>query len=124
MGRSKEDMQDIALHQMEKSNRWNKQPEKRLVSYQEQIAELERKKSLTPEQLNREKSYEDYVYELRLWMESRETSRKYNITFTGKFITWVTLAKKKEMAQFHSKGTVYSEMIPWLEDMKEVHMNL
>lgn len=124
MAKSREEMQDIALYHMEKLNRRTKgDRDNTPQSLEEQFKELTRVNNLTPEQRMKEKSWEEWSYDLRRWMESRETARRYT-TFTTRFTGWVFQARKTELQKFHSEGTAYKDMADWLQDMQMVHMNL
>lgn len=124
MAKSREEMQDIALYHMDKMNRRTQgERENKPQTLEEQMKELDRKNSLTPEQRLAELPWGDWNRSLMDWLQSRETHRKYG-AFTSKFFTWLSRAKRAELEEHHRKGTKFSDMVPWMKDMQMIHMNL
>ena len=124
MAKSREEMQDIALYHMDKMNRRTKgERDNRPPTLEEQLAEEERRKHLTPEQKMKEMTYQEWAFELREWMGKRETHRRYT-TFSSKFSSWLFTARRNELVAYHEKGTVFTDLANWLQDMQMVHMNL
>ncbi len=122
MARSKEEMQDIALYHMEKQNRHSKgeriNPTPTLA---EQLAELERSKKMSRSEKLREMTPQEWNYELKTWTRKKEIQNRYG--FGGNFTSWLFSHKRKKLDEFHTKGTTFTEMVPWLKEMQEEYIN-
>jgi hypothetical protein len=124
MAKSREEMQDIALYHMDKMNRRTQgQRENKPKSLQEEWNEMERWNKLTPEQRNQETPWGEYLRNLKDWMNSRDGGRRHGI-FTDRFYSWLTSARKKELMEYHAKGTQFKDMAAWIKDMSEIHINI
>jgi hypothetical protein len=117
MGRSREEVQDIALYHMEKSNRRNKgaasnEPE----SLEEGMNRLDKLASMSPEERQRMKTWGDWCDDLRDFMLKNRTWSQRNYTF-------VMAKYNAEMMKFHADGTSYREVVSFIEEKSVERLN-
>ena len=112
MARDKESMQDIAMYHMDKLNRQNTSVNK-IKTLAEQLAEFNK----SPEQLRRESSYYDWSKDLKEACDSDKFGP------SGPYFLFVTARYKKEMEEFHSKGTPFKEIIFFIKSKEEEYIN-
>ena len=116
MARSREEMQDIALYHMEKSNRRNKHEDNAPESLEEGLKRLEKHDSMSPEEKQKAKTWGDWCDDLRDYMLKNKTWSQKNFTFvSSKYGT--------EMAKLHSDGVSYREVVSFIEEKAVERLN-
>lgn len=124
MAKSREEIQDIALHAMDKENRRSKgERSGRPPTLAQDVAEMKRRDALSPEQKIKELSPADWERSLRQHLQTRESMLRHGM-FSQRFLSWLFIKRKAELESYHRNGSPFQSMIPWLQEMQEVHMNL
>jgi hypothetical protein len=124
MAKSREEMQDIALYHMDKLNRRTPgERDNKPKSLEEEWKAMDRWNKLSPEQRNQETPWGDWQINLRDWLNNREGGRRHGV-FTDRFYGWLCSARKKELMEYHAKGTQYKDMVTWIKEMAEYHINV
>jgi hypothetical protein len=116
MARSREEMQDIALYHMEKSNRRNKRDENAPESLEEGLKRLEKHNSMTPEERQKAKTWGE-------WCDGLQEFMLKNKTWSQKNFSFVSTKYGKEMAQLHSDGVTYREVVAFIEEKAIERLN-
>jgi hypothetical protein len=119
MAKSKEQIQDIAFRQMDKTNRQNRNKEEEVLSLAEQLKKREKWDSLSPEEKLRALPREEWLYQMRTWMRAQKQGVGVS------HLNWAERKYAKKFEEFHQNGTMFSRIQAWLlEETSSEFMNL
>lgn len=116
MARSREEMQDIALYHMEKSNRRNKRDDNAPETLEEGLKRFEKHNNMTPEEKQKAKTWGD-------WCDDLQTFMLKNKTWSQKNFTFVSAKYGKELAQLHAEGAPYREVVTFIQEKAVERLN-
>lgn len=119
MAKTKEEMQDNALRNIDRVNRHNKTEVKKLPTLKEQLAEFNRTSNQSASEKLKELSWEDWENELRKFIFNYKL-----VVIPQSSVNWIIRQKDRELREQHRKGTPFKAIVTWMEEFVEDHQNL
>jgi hypothetical protein len=116
MGKSREEMQDIALYHMEKANRRTRNEAKTEESLEEAVNRLDKWDSMTPGERLKSLSWGD-------WLDGLQQALIKDRTWSQKNYTFVTAKYQDELMKMHSEGTSYREVSQFIREKAVERLN-
>jgi hypothetical protein len=121
MAKTREQMQDIALGQMDKVNRRTRgQRDSTPVSLAEQIKAAEKLDNMTPAERRASLSWDEWRHYFNRFLI--ENSFRYPVAQDS--ITWAYRRYGKVLEEFHQTGETWQVAAQWLVDKQTEHINL
>ena len=121
MAKTREQMQDIALGQMDKINRRTKgQRDNTPMSLADQLKAAEKIQNMSPAERRASLSFEDWRYHLNNFI--LENKYRYPIALAS--MTWIYRKYGEVMEEFHQNGETWQTVAQWLVDKQTEHMNM
>lgn len=116
MAKTVEEMQDIALRQMEKINRRNRETSDS-VSLASQLEKEKKWNKMSLQEKLKSLSRPDWNYQFKKFLDSKKTN------VGDRMLNWVTQRYKKQFDKFHEEGTPFSEVLEFVQSKHTEFIN-
>lgn len=124
MGRKTvEEHQDIALRNIDRENKKTGNSRDRVVkTLAQQLDELNKQSKMSPSQKLSSLPYDEWVRELKLFTETKESRRSTPIS--DKCFNWLSRKYQTELEAYHKNGSSFTGILAWMSDKSLEFMNL